>query len=154
MSVNTDDGIVCPTDAPADLVPVTVEVHAVGNGLFRPTSVQFFGKQGSPSEESEGKLLPGSGHPSRREQFCGNALVARARLVKLTKIKKKSAGLSLSAKRGTLDFRDTYDCRKSKPIYMYLSGCVSVDEKYGAQQAEKEEKRKRNINRQKKKRRK
>ena len=28
--------------------------------------------------------------------------------------------------------------------YMYLSGCVSVDEKYGAQLAEKEEKRKRN----------
>ena len=36
---------------------------------------------------------------------------------------------------------------------MYLSGCVSVDEKYGAQQAEKEEKRNRNIKRQKKKRR-
>ena len=29
------------------------------------------------------------------------------------------------------------DCRKSKPI---LSGCVPVDEKYGAKQAEKEEK--------------
>ena len=39
--------------------------------------------------------------------------------------------------------------RKSKPIYMYLSGCVSVDEKYVAQQAEKEEKRKRNKNKKK-----
>ena len=40
---------------------------------------------------------------------------------------------------------------KSKPIYMYLSGCVPVDEKYGAQQAEKEEKRKRNKDKKKKK---
>ena len=32
---------------------------------------------------------------------------------------------------------------------MYLSGCVSVDEKYGAQQAEKEEKRKRNKDKKK-----
>ena len=35
---------------------------------------------------------------------------------------------------------------------MYLSGCVSVDEKYGAQQAEKEEKRKRNKDKKKKRR--
>ena len=32
---------------------------------------------------------------------------------------------------------------------MHLSGCVSVDEKYGAQQAEKEEKRKRNKDKKK-----
>ena len=44
--------------------------------------------QGSPSEESKGKLLD---NPSRREQFCGNALVARARLVKLTKKEKRGA---------------------------------------------------------------
>ena len=32
---------------------------------------------------------------------------------------------------------------------MYLLGCVSVDEKYGARQAEKEEKRKRNKDKKK-----
>ena len=36
-------------------------------------------------------------------------------------------------------------------MYMYLSGCVSVDEKYWAQQAEKEEKRKRNKDKKKRK---
>ena len=96
-----------------------------------------------------------SGQPSRREQFCGNALVARARLV--LGQKRKARGFPSVPKRGTSDFtvfRDTYDCRKSKPIYMHLSGCVPVDEKYGAQQAEKEEKRKRNKDKKKKRRRK
>ena len=40
----------------------------------------------------------------------------------------------------------------AEKVYMYLSGCVSVDEKYGAHQAEKEEKRKRNKDKKKKKR--
>ena len=63
-----------------------------------------------------------SGQPSRREQFCGNALVARARLV--LGQKRKARGFPSVPKRGTSDFtvfRDTYDCRKSKPIYMHLS---------------------------------
>ena len=42
----------------------------------------------------------------------------------------------------------------AEKVYMYLSGCVSVDEKYGAQQAEKEEKRKRNKDKKKKRRKK
>ena len=107
--------------------------------------------ESKPSTRSSvgGERRKTSGHPSRREQFCGNALVARARLVKLTK--KEKRGAFPQCQKGTSDFRDTYDCRESKPIYMYLSGCVSVDEKYGAQQAEKEEKRKRNKDKKKRK---
>ena len=140
VSVTTDDGIMYPTDAPADLVPV--QVHGVGNCLFRSTSVLFFGKQ------TEHKDLR---RRRAKENFwttvaSWTVLWQRPRGTRTfgTWPKKKSAGLSLSAKRGTSDFRDTYMiAEKSKPIYMYLSGCVPVDEKYGAQQAEKEEKRKR-----------
>ena len=63
-----DDDIMYPTDAPADLVPV--QVHGVGNCLTTTTEFFLFVSvnvgailwrakraQGSPSEESEGKLL-------------------------------------------------------------------------------------------------
>ena len=94
-----------------------------------------------------------SGQPSRREKFCGNALVARAHLQRLVlgQKKKKARGFPSVPKGGLQTSETHYDCRKSKPIYMYLSGCVPVDEKYGAQQAEKEEKRKRKLTKTKKK---
>ena len=86
-----------------------------------------------------------SGKPSRREQFCGNALVARAHLV--LHQKRKARGFP-SVPKGGLRTSETHMI--AEKVNMYLSGCVSVDEKFGAQQAEKEEKRKRNKDKKKK----
>ena len=94
------------------------ELEIVGFGQRRCYSLE---SKPSTRISVGGERRKTSGQPSRREQFCGNALVTRARLVDLLGQKRKARGFP-SVPKGGLQTSVSYDCTKSKPIIHVLVG--------------------------------